>query len=415
MKLYCDPKTLLTETALVERFLTYVAVDTQSNEAASCSPSTDGQLVLARQLVEELVAMGIGDAAVDENGYVTATVPGDDSKGTVGLIAHLDTSPAVSGAGVAPMLHADYDGGDLTLSNGDIISAVENPELSKYLGDTIITSDGATLLGADDKAGVAVIMAAAAYWMRHPEAPRPKVRIGFTPDEEIGRGSRRFPMERFGADIAYTLDGSFAGEINIETFEAVSAKVTFDGVSAHPGQAKGKLVNALKWMARFIESLPVDESPETTVDREGFIHPVSVGGDATQCRIELILRDFDPANIRLQQATLETILKTLEAAEPRLRTTLETSATYPNMGVFLKDRPEILARLEAAVRETGLTPAVIPIRGGTDGSVLTGKGLLCPNIFAGGMNFHETREWVADRAMALSLCTVLNLMAEHAR
>ena len=414
MNFFCDPRLLLKETDLVERFLTYVRFDTQSDESSSSFPSTRGQVRLARHLVDELREMGIGDAAVDDNGYVTATIDGDATRGTIGLIAHLDTSPAAPGAGVSPVLHEDYDGGDIVLNDGVIIPAEENPELARYVGDTIISGDGTTLLGADDKAGIAVIMAAAKYLTEHSEVPRPRVRIAFTPDEEIGNGASRFPLDVFGADMAYTIDGSFAGEINIETFDAAAAEVVIEGVSTHPGQAKGKLVNALKWMACLLSRLPEDRSPETTEGREGFIHPVTISGDAALCKTEFLLRDFEPGRVEDLGTLLRSLLADIEKEEPRVRTRLSIKQTYPNMVRFLKERPEILERLEQAVSRAGLTPAVIPVRGGTDGSVLTEHGLLCPNVFAGGMNFHDKREWVADRAMGLSLCTVLNLMVSHA-
>jgi tripeptide aminopeptidase len=415
MNFFRDPKPLLTETQLVERFVRYARVDTQSDETKACSPTTQGQLELARLLIEELCEMGISDAMVDCNGYVTATIDGDASKGTIGLIAHLDTSPAAPGSGVMPTLHPDYDGGDIRLKEGVTIVADENPELGHYVGDTIITSDGTTLLGADDKAGIAVIMAAAKYLTDHPEIPRPRIRIGFTPDEEIGRGATRFPFQTFCADMAYTIDGSVAGEINVETFEAYSARIEFEGIATHPGHAKGKLVNALKLMARFIAGLPEELSPEATEGREGFIHPVTVKGDATICWVELILRDFEAEKVQSLAGVIETSLNALKKSEPRLKTNLTIKQTYPNMYTFLKEKPDIVARLEEAVSGAGITPVVIPVRGGTDGSVLTKKGLVCPNIFAGGINFHDKREWVADRAMGLSLCTVLNLIVSHAK
>ena len=397
----------------MERFLAYVQIDTQSNETVETSPSSEGQLQLGQFLAVELKKMGIQDASVDEHGYVTATLEGDASKGTVGLLAHLDTAPAAPGAGVKPILHQDYDGGDILLSDGVTLVADENPELKRYIGDTIITSDGTTLLGADDKAGIAVIMTAIEYLIKHPEIPHPRIRVCFTPDEEIGRGTKYFPFSTFGADVAYTLDGSIAGEINIETFEASSAVVTFEGVSTHPGVAKGKLVNALKWMGRFIEELPQEQSPEETDGRDGFIHPVSVSGDSSVCQLELILRDFSESKLHELEDRLGQLSEALMRREPRLRILLDIREGYPNMYKFLKNSPLILKRLEDAVRQTGLTPIIVPIRGGTDGSMLTKEGLLCPNIFAGGMNLHDKREWISDRAMALSLCTVLNLMVSH--
>ncbi len=413
MEFFSDPQKLLSETALIDRFLAYVKIDTQSDPDCPSSPSTETQFDLANKLVEELRTLGLTDASVSEGCYVTATLPGATDRPAVGLLAHLDTSSAVSGAGVMPLIHRRYDGGDIVLREDVRITAEENPELRKYIGDTIITSDGTTLLGADDKAGIAVIMSALEYLIRHPEVPRPTLKICFTPDEEVGRGTEGFPIESFGAEVAYTVDGSFAGEVNVETFEARSADLTFRGVSTHPGTAKGKLVNALRYMARFLDRLPAELSPEATEKREGFIHPVDCRGDAAECTLQLILRDFEEAGVDALEARVRGIAEAVLEEESRLRVELEFKNTYPNMYRYLKSMPEIQERLEQAVRNAGLVPVVVPIRGGTDGSVLTRKGLPCPNIFNGGMNFHDKREWVAASAMGLSLCTVLNLMMLH--
>jgi tripeptide aminopeptidase len=413
MKFFSDPQKLLDETSLIDRFLTYVRIDTRSDPDNDASPSTEIQFDLASKLVEELESLGITDAAVDESCYVTATLRGDERVPKVGLLAHLDTSPAVSGTGVMPLLHRQYDGRPIVLRDEVTITVEDNPELEKYIGDTIITSDGTTLLGADDKAGIAVIMSALEYLSRHPEVPHPTIRVCFTPDEEIGRGTAEFPLETFGAEVAYTVDGSFAGEVNVETFEAFSADLTFRGVSTHPGTAKGKLVNALKHMAKFLERLPQALSPEETDGRQGFIHPVDCRGDASECRCQLILRDFEEDGIEGLKQQVKQIAESVAEEEPRLEIEVAFTHTYPNMYRYLSSLPEIQERLEQAVRGAGLTPVVVPIRGGTDGSQLTRLGLPCPNLFDGGMNFHDKREWVAATAMGLSLCTVLNLMMLH--
>ncbi len=414
MKFFNDPELLVSETSIVDRFISYVRVNTQSDPSSEESPSTSAQFDLAKQLVGELRELGLVDAIVDDCCYVTATLRGNvEQDCRVGLIAHLDTSPSVSGANVNPVLHEGYNGSEIVLKERVRIDPEENPELQKYLGDTIITSDGTTLLGADDKAGIAVIMATLEYLVQHPDLPRPTICVGFTPDEEIGRGAEYFPLESFGAEVAYTLDGSFAGEINLETFEAYSVTLVFRGVSTHPGKAKGKLVNALSFMARFLDRLPPELRPETTEKREGFIHPVSCEGDAGECRVELILRDFEEAKVRELEQRVRDLAEGILDEESRLEIELEVQHTYPNMFKFLKDRPEIEERLRRAVALAGIQPVVTSIRGGTDGAQLTSQGLPCPNIFAGGMNFHDKREWIATRAMGLSMCTVLNLMALH--
>lgn len=416
MDFFSSAQEMLANTSLVERFLEYVRIDTTSDEHSDTSPSTERQFLLAELLVEQLKAIGLSDAEVDENCYVTATLPGNvEGKETVGLIAHLDTSPAAPGVNVNPLLHEDYDGSPIELADDVVISVEADPELEKCIGDTIITADGTTLLGADDKAGIAVIMSALELYQKNPGLPRPTIRVAFTPDEEIGRGTAKFPIETFGADVAFTLDGSFDGEINIETFNADSAHVTITGVSTHPGTAKGKLVNALRHMAVFLSRLPAEVSPECTEGREGFIHPYELKGDASSCTCHLILRDFEQDALSALGKQIQRIADSVSRDEPRLRVEVEIKSSYPNMYQYLKDRPEIAERLEEAVRRAGLEPNLAPVRGGTDGSKLTEMGLPCPNIFAGGVNFHGPTEWISTRSMGLSLCTVLNLMTLFAR
>jgi tripeptide aminopeptidase len=413
MKFFDAPLELLASTRLVERFIEYAKIETTSDGACEKCPSTERQFDLARLVVAQLKELGAADAAVDESCYVTATVPGKGAK-VVGLIAHVDTSPAASGKDVKPTFHRDYDGKPIRLPAGVVIDPADNPELARCVGDTVITSDGSTLLGADDKAGIAVIVAAVEYLMAHPEVPRPTIRIGLTPDEEIGRGHAKFPLEKFGADVAFTLDGTFDGEINIETFEAYSAFVTVKGVATHPGTAKGKMVNALRYMAKLLDRLPEAARPERTEGREGFIHPYELSGDATSCKCHLILRDFEEEKVKALGEELKALAAEVAAEEPRLKIDVDIQFSYPNMFKFLKDKPEIRERLEAAVRGAGLQPDLVPIRGGTDGATLSRKGLPTPNIFAGGMNFHGPTEWISTRSMGLSLCTVLNLLGLYA-
>jgi tripeptide aminopeptidase len=415
MDFFSDAHEMLARTSLVERFLGYVKIDTTSDEHSEGCPSTGGQFVLAQLLVEQLRTLGISDAAVDENCYVTATLPGNvEDKEVVGLIAHLDTSPAAPGKDVSPILHEDFDGSPIELADGVVISVEDNPALQKCTGDTIITADGTTLLGADDKAGIAIIMSALEFYQKNPGLPRPTIRVAFTPDEEIGRGTAKFPIETFGADVAFTIDGSFDGEVNIETFNADSAHVTITGVSTHPGTAKGKLVNALRHMAVFLSRLPAEVSPECTEGREGFIHPYELTGDASSCKCHLILRDFERDALSALGEQIKEIADSVLRDEPRLKVEVEIKPSYPNMYAYLKERPEIAERLQEAVRRAGLEPNLAPVRGGTDGSMLTQMGLPCPNIFAGGVNFHGQTEWISTRSMGLSLCTVLNLMTLYA-
>jgi tripeptide aminopeptidase len=413
MAFFTDPLSLLTRTRLVERFVEYAKIDTTSDGGNEHCPSTERQFVLARLLVDQLHGLGLADAGVDDNCYVTATLQGKGSE-VVGLIAHLDTSSAASGKDVEPVFHENYRGGVIELSGGVKIDPADNPMLAKCVGDTVITSNGTTLLGADDKAGIAIIMAALEYLKDNPGQPHPTIKVGFTPDEEIGRGHARFPIDTFGADVAFTLDGTWDGEINIETFEAYSAHVTVKGVATHPGMAKGKLVNALRHMAKLIDRLPAELSPEHTEEREGFIHPYEISGDASACKCHLILRDFEEEQVKRWGEIVQEVAREIQAAEPRLVVEVDLTFSYPNMIKYLRQKPAIAARLEEAVRRAGIEPNLVPIRGGTDGSNLSRKGLPTPNIFAGGMNFHGPTEWISTRSMGLSLCTVLNLLALYA-
>jgi tripeptide aminopeptidase len=414
MLAFDDPSVVLSRTRIVERLLDYVRFDTQSNETSDTCPSTAKQLELARRLVDELKDLGlqgVGEAEVtmDANGYVLAELPGT-APGRVGLCAHLDTAPAFSGAGVNPQVVEDYDGGSIDVGHGVVLDPADTPELEECVGDTIITTDGSTLLGADDKSGIAAIMGALEILVQEPEIARPTVRVCFNPDEEIGRGADRFPMERFDCPVAFTVDGSFSGEINVETFSADKAVLTFTGVSVHPGTARGKMVNALTWMGKLLDRLPMGEAPECTEGREGFYHPVVASGDAATCTLQLILRDFDTEVLEERGRRLERMCAGLMAEEPHLDVKVEITKQYRNMYDVLSGYPEVATRLETAVRAAGIEPRLEPIRGGTDGSRLTELGMPTPNIFAGGVNFHGPSEWISTRVLAQSACTILNLV-----
>jgi tripeptide aminopeptidase len=368
--------------------------------------------------VEELRAAGLHDAELDGDGYVMATLPapGDDAP-VVGLVAHVDTSPDAPGAGVEPLVHRDYDGGVIRLPRGGtVLDPATMPELADKRGDDIVTSSGDTLLGADDKAGVAEIMAAVAWLAAHPELPRPTLRVGFTPDEEIGEGATLFDLERFGARCAYTLDGSVLGELQDETFTATEVTLTIRGVDVHPGLANGKLVNAAKLAGRVLAALPADAlSPETTSGREGFIHPHEVEASSGLAVIRCIVRDFDDDLLADHVAVLRGIAEDVVAAEPEARLEVAVRPQYPNMRSHLEPFPEVVAAAERAIAAEGLEPVRTAIRGGTDGSILSARGLPTPNLFTGGHEFHSEREWASVREMAAAAATVVRLAEEWAR
>ncbi|MBV8947373.1 MAG: peptidase T [Solirubrobacterales bacterium] len=396
---------------VLDRFLRYVRIDTQSRRDRASSPSTPGQLELGRILVEELRAAGLQDAALDENGYVFATLPGRSDVAPIGLIAHMDTSPDAPGAGVAPIVHRMYDGGILALPReGTRLDPESMPELVGKVGHDIVSGSGDTLLGADDKAGVAEIMAGIAYLAAHPELPRPTLRIAFTPDEEIGQGATLFDIERFGARCAYTLDGSELGEVQDETFSADEVLLTVRGVDVHPGQATGKLVNALRLASRIVAALPADTlTPETTADREGFIHPTELTGRAARAEVRFIVRDFDDQRLADHLSLLERVAREVVGAEPRARLELEVREQYRNMRAVLNQVPEVMDAAEAAIRAEGIEPIRRPIRGGTDGSLLSEMGLPTPNIFTGGHEYHSVREWASLQDMAAAAAVVVRL------
>jgi tripeptide aminopeptidase len=397
---------------LLERFQRYVRIDTQSKRDRDRSPSTPGQLDLARVLVEDLLAVGCEDAALDENGYVTATLPGTEgSEPVIGLIAHMDVSPDVAGSGVEPIVHRDYDGGVIELPRGGTrLDPNTMQELRSKLGHDIITSSGDTLLGADDKAGVAEIVTAVAYLAAHPELPRATLRIGFTPDEEIGEGATLFDIEGFGAECAYTLDGSDIGEIQDETFSAVELTVTIRGIDVHPGQATGKLVNALRIAGRILAQLP-DEgmSPETTSGREGFIHPYLLEGSAGEAHLRAIVRDFDDEKLEEHLELFDQVARSVVAEHPGAHLRIDRKPQYRNMRSFIEAVPHVVTAAEAAIRAEGLEPVRTAIRGGTDGSRLSEMGLPTPNIFTGGHEYHSEREWASLQDMAAAAATLVRL------
>jgi len=401
---------------VLARFLRYVRVDTQSRRDRKSSPSTSGQLELGRVLVAELEEAGLEDVDLDENGYVRGTLPANGSGGggeanVIGLIAHMDTSPDAPGHGVEPIVHRSYDGGVIVLPReGTVLDPAAMPELADKLGHDIVTGSGDTLLGADDKAGVAEIMAGVAHLAAHPELPRPTLRVAFTPDEEIGEGATLFDVERFGARCAYTLDGSEIGELQDETFSAASAVLTVRGVEVHPGQATGKLVNALRLAAQIVAALPsATLTPETTADREGFIHPHEMTGTAGKAEVRFILRDFDDDLLKNHVALLERTAKQVTAAEPRARLELNVRDQYHNMQRVLSATPDVTDAAEAAIRAEGIEPIRRPIRGGTDGSKLSEMGLPTPNIFTGGHEYHSVREWASVQDMAAAAAVVVRL------
>jgi tripeptide aminopeptidase len=395
---------------VLQRFLRYVRIDTQSDEESRTIPSTTKQRDLSELLAGELRELGLEDAHVDEHGYVFATLPGTRGP-TVGLIAHLDTSPDESGTNVQPQV-VRYEGGDIQLP-GDPRQAIRPSEstlLAQRVGHDIVTTDGTTLLGADDKAGVAEIMGAVAYLASHPEIEHAPIRVGFTVDEEVGRGVDHFDIGRFGAEFAYTADGAEIGRIDQETFSASELRVRIEGHSVHPGTSKGKLVNSLKLAARLIERLPKDRlSPETTEEREGFVHPYRIVGGAAETTITFIVRDFDAVKLHEHEDFLRALVAEIEREEPRARLHVEVEESYRNMKEFLDARPRILDAAEEATRRAGLQPSRGAIRGGTDGAVLSARGLLTPNVFTGGQEYHSVREWVSVQDMAASAATLLEL------
>ena len=397
---------------VLERFLRYVKIDTQGAYRASGRPSTEKQLDLSRVLVDELREIGLEDAELTESATVFATLPGSAGGPVVGLIAHVDTTPDVSGANVSPIVHEAWEGLPIALP-GDprqVLDPEQLPALAARVGHDIVTSDGTTLLGADDKAGIAEIMAATAYLARHPELPRAPLRIAFTVDEEVGRGAEDFDLDAFGADVAYTLDGSGLGELEIETFSAKSVRVTIHGLSVHPGTAKGKLVNAVKLAAELVTLLPRDRlSPETTEEREGYVHPHRIGGNSEEAVVDFIARDHDDALLEEHVALLHELATQIARREPRAHVELEVRDSYRNMRPYIEKNPRVVDAALEAIRRSGAEPKLAITRGGTDGAVLSSRGLPTPNLFTGGQEYHSVREWASVQDMAAAAATVVAL------
>ena len=395
-----------------ERFLRYVQIDTQSDEDSEEYPSTAKQLDLLRLLVDELKAIGLDDAGIDEHGYVTATLPAtvEHQVPAIAFFAHVDTAREASGAGVKPQ-RIRYDGGEIALgSSGQVIRPKESPQLANHAGHELITTDGTTLLGADDKSGIAEIMAAVAHLQAHPEIPHGPVKVAFNPDEEIGRGVVHFPVDAFGVAAAYTVDGSTAGEVQSETFSGAQVRMYIRGRAIHPGWAKGELVNAIKLAAAIVEKLPKDSrSPETTEEREGYVHPVVISGDSSEVELRFIVRDFENDLLDEHIEFLRGIARDVAATDERCTIEVESRIQYRNMRDSLDQHPEIVANLEEAVRRVGLEPRRTSIRGGTDGSALTEMGLPTPNIFTGGHDAHSEREWICVEDMGLAAATIVEL------
>lgn len=389
--------------SVVDRFLRYVEFDTQSDELTNLTPSTPGQMVFARFLEEELHRLGLTDISLDDNGYLMATLPANSPRAdipTVGFIAHLDTSPDMSGHHVRPRIVKDYDGSDITLNaqKGIILAPAEFPELLHYVGQDLVVTDGNTLLGADDKAGIAEIITAVKYLIDHPEIPHGKIRIAFNPDEEIGKGAHKFDVQRFGADWAYTMDGGEIGELEYENFNAAVARITFTGRNVHPGYAKHKMVNSIRIANQFAIMLPRWETPEHTEGYEGFYHLVGIEGTVEQTVLTYIIRDHDHDRFERRKKEFEHLTRKINHEFPGVAS-LDIKDQYYNMREKIEPLPHIIDIAVEAMKCADVTPRIVPIRGGTDGAQLSFKGLPCPNIFAGGLNFHGRYEFVPVQSM----------------
>ncbi|MCY9187777.1 peptidase T [Bacillus mojavensis] len=398
---------------IIERFTTYVKVDTQSDESVDTCPSTPGQLTLGNMLVEELKSIGMEDAAIDENGYVMATLPSNTDKDvpTIGFLAHVDTATDFTGKNVNPQIVESYDGKDITLNEKlqVILSPDQFPELSGYKGHTLITTDGTTLLGADNKAGIAEIMTAMDYLIKHPEIKHGTIRVAFTPDEEIGRGPHKFDVERFNASFAYTVDGGPLGELEYESFNAAAAKITIKGNNVHPGTAKGKMINSAKIAMKLNSMLPADEAPEYTEGYEGFYHLLSIQGDVEETRLNYIIRDFDKDIFQNRKETMQRIVEELQNEYGQNRIQLDMNDQYYNMREKIEPVIEIVHIAKQAMENLGIEPKISPIRGGTDGSQLSYMGLPTPNIFTGGENFHGKFEYISTDNMVKAVNVIVEI------
>ncbi|MDN5386885.1 peptidase T [Bacillus sp. LB7] len=399
---------------LIERLISYAKVDTQSNENSQTTPSTPGQLTLANMLVEELKEIGMKDVTIDENGYVMATLPSNTEKEvpTIGFLAHVDTATDFTGKNVNPQVIEQYDGKDIVLNESlnVVLSPKEFPELANYAGHTLITTDGTTLLGADNKAGISEIMTAIEYLIAHPEIKHGKIRVAFTPDEEIGRGPHKFDVEAFNATFAYTVDGGPLGELQYESFNAAAAKITCKGTNVHPGTAKGKMVNAAKIAMQFHAGLPENETPEFTEGYEGFYHLLSIKGDVSETNLSYIIRDFDRDRFNERKATVQKIANDLKAKYGENSITVDMNDQYYNMREKIEPVKEIVDIAYEAMKNLDIEPVVKPIRGGTDGSQLSYMGLPCPNIFTGGENFHGKYEYISADNMVKAANVIVEIV-----
>ncbi|MGV2130536.1 peptidase T [Agrobacterium vitis] len=398
---------------ILDRFLRYVVIDTQSDPESTSQPSTEKQKNLGHVLVSELLAMGLSDAHLDEHGNVYATIPANVEKPVpvICFCSHMDTAPDFTGTNVKPQLLKNYQGGDIVLSgdNNQIIRVSENPQLNTQIGHDIVTTDGTTLLGADDKAGIAEIMTAAQFIIDNPHIRHGAIKILFTTDEEIGRGADKVNLKKLGAAFGYTMDGSTIGEIENETFSADGVDITITGVAIHPGTAKDRMENAIKIASAIIARLPKDQTPETTEGRQGFIHPTDISGSMDEAHLKFIIRDFIDAGLTQKEALLEEITRDVMRDYPGSTYTFEVKQQYRNMKVVLDQYPMVMDNLEEAVRRVGLTPVLHSIRGGTDGSRLSFMGLPCPNIYTGGHAYHSPLEWISVQDMEVAMKTIVEL------
>lgn len=399
-----------------ERFMRYVQVDTQSDPHATCFPSTEKQKDLGKILVQELIAIGITDAYIDEHGYVFGTIPatsGKENIPTLCFCSHMDTAPDCSGTNVKPILHKAWDGSDIVLPDDStqIIKKEDYEYLQSRIGDDLITASGTTLLGADDKAGVAIIMDATNYLITHPEIQHGRIRVLFTPDEEVGRGVEMLDMKKLDADFGYTLDGGERGALEGDTFSADGVTITIHGVSAHPGYAKGKMVNALKIASEFIDALPKEEwSPETTEDKQGYVHPLHMEGIAEKVTMQFIIRDFITANLKAHEDKLKAILEEVLQNHPKAHADFVVKEQYRNMREILDQHPQVMAYAAEAMTRAGVQPETMLVRGGTDGSRLSFMGLPCPNLFTGEMAIHSKHEYVSVQDMNKAVDTIIQLV-----
>lgn len=396
---------------LTKRFLKYVSFDTQSSDSSETTPSTPKQMIFAEYLRDELISIGLQDVELDANGYLYATLPSNTDKPvpTIGFIAHMDTSPDCSGKDVKPRIIEKYDGTDIVLSEGIITSPKKFPELLQHIGEDLIVTDGHTLLGADDKAGIAEIVQAMVYLMEHPEIKHGTIRVGFNPDEEIGLGAHKFDVEKFGCQFAYTMDGSEVGEIEFENFNAASAKITITGCSVHPGYAKNKMINAARIATELAQMLPQDETPETTEGYEGFFHLIGINGGCEQASLSYIIRDHDRQIFEARKNKVQEIVASINEKYGSGTAQLELKDQYYNMREKVEPMMYVIDIAKQAVEASGATPKIKAIRGGTDGAQLSFMGLPCPNIFAGGLNFHGPHEFCPVQSMQKAMMTIVNI------